>query len=75
MTGVGYSANGRTMVSIEYSLPLDVESFEQGVALVVYAISSSVEPTTPPAWFALGKEWKVKLPWYSDQTGKKSSAP
>jgi hypothetical protein len=75
MTGFRRSEDSRSTADIEFSLPLEVDSFEQGVALVVYAISTSMGPTVPPPWFALGKEWKDRLPWLSDRTSSVGPQP
>ena len=75
MTGFGRSQNGRIMADIEYSFPLEVESFEQGVALVAYALRGSMELVTPPPWYSLGLSWKDRLPWVRGGAAKAGPRP
>lgn len=58
----GTASNGRSMKMIQFELPLHVESFEQGVALIVRGIGPEFEPSKPSPWFALGREWEDRLP-------------
>jgi hypothetical protein len=65
MRGAYSSPNGRTLTSIDFGLPLAVESFEQGVALLVDGLGRDFVPEKPTTWFELGKKWKDRLPWAS----------
>jgi hypothetical protein len=59
-TGTAYSP--RSIGSVEFSLPLDVESYEQGVALIAYNIGQDFKPTRPTPWLLLGRMWEEHLP-------------
>lgn len=63
MRGVYRSANGRTVNSIDFALPLAVESFKKGVALIVYGLGRDFVPGKSTVWFELGRKWKDRLPW------------
>lgn len=57
----------RSLGSIELSVPITVESFEQGVAWLAYAVSARFQPTKPIAWLEQGRLWKHHLPWEQKQ--------
>lgn len=57
----------RALGSIQLSMPIAVESFEQGVAWIAYAVSARFQPTKPIAWLEQGRLWKHHLPWEQKQ--------
>ena len=63
MSGAYASPNGRSVHQIDFGLPLSVESFEQGIALLVHGLGSNFEPEIPTPWIELGRKWKDRLPW------------
>lgn len=64
-TGTKYSP--RSIGSVEFSLPLDVESYEQGVALIAYNIGQDFKPTRPTPWLLLGRMYEEHLPGRLEQ--------
>ena len=59
----GVVSNRRTIREIDFEMPLNVESFEQGVAWIVYGIGKDFRPRNQCAWFFQGLEWQDQLPW------------
>jgi len=57
----------RQIREIEFEALLEVESFEQGVALIAYGIGWDFMPLKPTPWLALGQEWQDTLPWIREQ--------
>jgi len=60
-----YYRSERKMGGIEFDLPLKVESYQQGVALLAYHLISA-DLLTIPEWLNNGKEWLDLLPWRRD---------
>jgi hypothetical protein len=52
---------------IDFSLPLEVVSFEQGVALIAHYLGRKFTPIRPTPWLELGREWEDLLPWRMKQ--------
>lgn len=59
----GAVSGSRSMRTIESELPLTVDSFEQGVALIAYFVGKDFEPALPTPWLSDGREWQSFLPW------------
>jgi hypothetical protein len=59
--GVWRDANSISMVDFE--MPLDVESLEQGAAWIAYGIGERFRPRHPTPWLADGRAWRDRLPW------------
>ncbi|HQS49582.1 MAG TPA: hypothetical protein PK706_24590 [Xanthobacteraceae bacterium] len=59
----GVAADRRTVKMISSELPLQVESYEQGVALLAHAIGADYEPEQPAEWLEQGRSWQHLLPW------------
>jgi hypothetical protein len=53
----------RSMTMIDFEMPLEVESFEQGVAWVSYGIGKDYRPSIPTTWLDDGRTWQDYLPW------------
>lgn len=67
---VGYGSDHkmmRSLTEVSLDLPLHVESFEQGVALIAYAIGKNFEPIKPCYWLHQGREWQDYLPWVRER--------
>ncbi|HRF09994.1 MAG TPA: hypothetical protein PL193_15310 [Xanthobacteraceae bacterium] len=47
---------------IEFELPLEVDSFEQCVALIARCIGYGVKPDKPAPRLAIGERWRDRLP-------------
>jgi hypothetical protein len=58
----GTANDRRSLKMIQFELPLECESFEQGVALIVRGIGETYEPEVAARWFALGRKWQDRLP-------------
>jgi hypothetical protein len=59
--GVWRGANSISMV--EFKMPLEVESLEQGAAWIAYGIGEKFRPCRPTPWLAGGWIWQDRLPW------------
>src|SRR5688572_22133395 len=57
----------RAIGIVEFDMPLKVDSFEQGVALIAYAIGRDFKPTIACSWLDDGRAWKEHLPWEQDR--------
>lgn len=53
----------RELALIEFELPLEIESFEQGVALIAYFLRKDFVSSKPVWWLERGREWRHQLPW------------
>lgn len=53
----------RSLKSVNFELPLSVDSFEQGVALIAHAIGPEFQPHVPAPWLSEGRRWHDQLPW------------
>ncbi len=52
----------RSIGMVESSMPLEVESYEQGVAWIAYSLKDAVL-LWEPDWLKQGRQWSVLLPW------------
>lgn len=60
----GLLQDARSLTSVSFSVPLMVESFEQGTAWIADALDRQrVKPRTSPAWLDQGRQWQGLLPW------------
>ena len=59
----GLARSRRSVGMINFEIPLEVASIEQGVALIAHAVGQGVEPDRPTAWLELGRKWRNHLPW------------
>lgn len=59
----GVWGDGRMFSEVDFEMPLEVASFEQGVAWIVYGIGQGFKPHNPCSWFDQGWEWQDSLPW------------
>jgi hypothetical protein len=58
--GVWRGTNSLSMV--DFSMPLEVESLQQGAACA-YGIGEKFQPRHPIPWLAGGRRWQDRLPW------------
>lgn len=63
----GFVRDHRLVREIHFEMPLEVESYEQGVAWIVYGIGRDYRPPSPLEWFEYGKEYQDSLPWVREQ--------
>jgi len=59
----GVISTPRTISMVEFEIPLEVESFEQGVAWICYGIDRDYHPANPVPWLKQGRAWRSHLPW------------
>jgi hypothetical protein len=61
----GVMATDRTIAVVHFELPVEVESFEQGVALVTHCLDSQgiFNPSVPVPWLIDGRQYRHLLPW------------
>jgi hypothetical protein len=60
---LGVIRDVRSVGMVEFEMPLEVESLEQGVAWISYGVGADFQPRIPTPWLADGREWKDHLPW------------
>lgn len=58
----GVISNTRSLKMLNFELPLEVESFEQGVALIAHGLGANFVPDVPTSWLADGRSWESHLP-------------
>src|SRR4051812_10299971 len=61
-TFLGYFISARKAGEIEFSLPLKVESYEQGIAFIAYYLRNA-DLKIVPQWLKEGLVLKHLLPW------------
>lgn len=54
---------GRSISELEGELPLEVESKEQGLALLSYFLARHIPELHKPAWLRIGERMRTHLPW------------
>jgi len=59
---VGIASDKRSIMEIRQEMPLEVESFEQGVAFIAYALGD-YRPQNNTLWVEEGRKWAKLLPW------------
>jgi hypothetical protein len=59
--GVWRGANSISMV--DFQMPLEVESVEQGAAWIAYGIGENFRPLHPTSWLSDGRAMRDRLPW------------
>ena len=62
----GVYRDARTLALIEFEMPLEIESFEQGVAWITYGIGTHFQPSIHTPWLTNGRIWRDHLPWRRD---------
>lgn len=70
MKVIGSVETARTLKRVDVDLPLRVASYEQGVALIAYAVGYDYTSPDAPEWISQGKAWAEHLPWV-----RKSQSP
>jgi len=59
--------DGRTCATVHFEMPLEVESFEQGVAFVTHYLDSyaggNFKPSLHVEWLTEGRRYRNLLPW------------
>lgn len=63
----GVASGTRSIRLIQTELPLVVESFEQGVALIAHIVGSDFKPVRPTPWLSDGRDWQCFLPWVRER--------
>jgi hypothetical protein len=53
----------RSVGQIEFEMPLTIDSFEQGVALISHAVGKEFDPLVHTPWLSDGRKWQDHLPW------------
>ncbi|GGY25016.1 hypothetical protein [Pseudoduganella albidiflava] len=53
----------RSITEISSDIPVEVESFEQGVAWIVYLLGEKFIPFKTTSWVDDGRRWSEHLPW------------
>jgi hypothetical protein len=62
----GVIQDARSIARVEFEMPLEIESFEQGVAWISYGIGADFQPRIPTPWLDAGPTWENHLPWVRD---------
>lgn len=63
---VGMTQDRNSIEQIIFEMPIEVESFEQGVAWVVDRLGNRFHPIKSPPWLEQGLAWQDCLPWVRD---------
>ena len=58
----GIYHTNRVLADIWVEMPLEVDTFEQGVAWIAYSLVD-VQLEKCPDWLAQGRSWQGHLPW------------
>lgn len=58
----GILSTPRSFGAVDFSLPMEVASREQGVALIAHNIGSRFVPSDPTPWLEQGRDWATHLP-------------
>lgn len=53
----------RSISMVDFKMPLEVESLEQGAAWIAYGLGKSFRSRHPTSWLADGWTWQDRLPW------------
>ena len=64
----GVKRESRSIGRIEFEIPMTIDSFEQGVALIAHAIGKDFDPLVPTPWLSDGRQWRDHLPWLRQRT-------
>ena len=59
----GFAADARTLTYVEQQMPLALESRDQVVAWLAFAVGPMFRPTASVPWFDEGRELQHLLPW------------
>ncbi len=59
----GIVNSGRTIAAIEAELPVEVETTEQGLALLSHFVGQHIPDEFKPAWLRIGERMTAHLPW------------
>jgi hypothetical protein len=63
----GVAADNRSITEVSFEMPIEVESFEQGVAWIAYGVGNAFVPIKPAPWLVQGRAWEYPLPWERDR--------
>lgn len=66
----GVKRGRRSLGLIELEMPLKVDSFEQGVALIAHAVGKDFDPLVPTFWLSDGRRWQDHLPRLPGRSGQ-----
>jgi hypothetical protein len=68
----GVMATDRTTAVVHFEMPLELESFEQGMALVTHCLDShacgNFKGSSPVEWLNEGRRHRHLLPWYKQSS-------
>jgi hypothetical protein len=59
----GVWRDARSVSIVDFKMPLEVDSLEQGTAWIAYGIGEGFQPLHPTPWLAEGRKWRDHLPW------------
>lgn len=62
----GNWSDARSVGTVRFEMPRQVETFELGVALIAHGIGMGFVPKKPCSWLKQGREWRHHLPWLKD---------
>lgn len=73
------TTTNRTNAVVHFEIPLELESFEQGIALVAYCLDSyspngRFEPALPAPWLIEGRKHRKLLPWNRSRNRRDSGS-
>jgi hypothetical protein len=68
----GVYRDARTLCMVDYNMPKMVESEEQCLAFLAYALRG-YEPTDPPQWLSAGRNLSAHLPWAQESAARRAA--
>lgn len=63
----GHAQSARSLARIQFEMPVDVESFEQGLAWLAHGVGTCVPDSEAPRWLLEGRLLQDHLPWVRRQ--------
>lgn len=72
LTGKADERHHQRIQFIELSMPIEVDSFEQGVAWIAYAVNARFVPVKPIPWLEQGRLWRHHLPWERERAARRA---
>jgi hypothetical protein len=72
---VGAISGQRSIRAVQFEMPLEIDSFEQGVAWISYGLGDRFRPEREAHWLDDGGRWEEHLPWMHTRTSEFAGAP
>lgn len=63
----GIISTARSITEVGFDMPMEVDSYEQGVAFIAHAVGRTFVPAKPTHWLDDGRSWEEYLPWVRER--------